>query len=90
MESVNLGILGMGTVASGLINIIDFNNRKIVGTIDKQLVINKVLVKDVNKKRNVNLPLNAYTTDAYEIINNEDINLLKEILPFEFNKQKDD
>ncbi|WP_312813130.1 homoserine dehydrogenase [Sedimentibacter sp.] len=80
MESINLGILGMGTVASGLINIIELNNTKVVGNINKQLVVSKVLVKDVNKKRNVNLSADVYTTDAYEIINNADIQIIVELI----------
>ncbi|WP_313346704.1 homoserine dehydrogenase [Sedimentibacter sp.] len=80
MKSINLGILGMGTVASGLISIIEFNNTKIVGNIDKQLVISKVLVKDISKKRSVNLPADTYTTDAYEIINNKDIQIIVELI----------
>ncbi len=80
MESINLGILGMGTVASGLINIIDLNNTKVVGNINKQLVVSKVLVKDVNKKRNVNLSADIYTTDACEIINNADIQIIVELI----------
>lgn len=80
MELINLGILGMGTVASGLINIIELNNTKVVGNINKQLVVSKVLVKDVNKKRNVNLSADVYTTDAYEIINNADIQIIVELI----------
>ncbi len=80
MESINIGILGMGTVASGLVNIIELNNTKIAGNIKKQLVVNKVLVKDAVKKRNVSLPADTYTTDAYEIINNEEIQIIVELI----------
>jgi len=80
MESINIGILGMGTVASGLVNIIELNNTKIAGNIKKQLVVSKVLVKDAGKKRNVSLPADTYTTDAYEIINNEEIQIIVELI----------
>ncbi|WP_312700220.1 homoserine dehydrogenase [Sedimentibacter sp.] len=80
MESINIGILGMGTVASGLVNIIELNNTKIAGNIKKQLVVNKVLVKDAVKKRNVSLTAETYTTDAYEIINNEEIQIIVELI----------
>jgi len=80
MEKIKLGILGMGTVASGLINIIEFNNSKIVGILNKELTINKVLVKSLGKKRDVNLPQEVYTTDAYEVINHKDIQILVELI----------
>ncbi len=80
MDKVKLGILGMGTVASGLVNIIGFNNSKIVGILNKEITINKVLVNSLDKKRNVNLPQEVYTTDAYEVINDEDIQIVVELM----------
>ncbi|MEA5093458.1 MAG: homoserine dehydrogenase [Sedimentibacter saalensis] len=80
MEKVGLGILGMGTVASGLINIIGINNSKITGSLNKELVINKVLVKSLDKKRDVNLPQEVYTTDAYDVINHKDTQIIVELI----------
>ncbi len=80
MEEVKLGILGMGTVASGLINIIEFNNSKIIEELDKNLVVNKVLVNSLDKKRNVNLKKEVYTTDAYEVINDKDAQIIVELI----------
>ncbi len=80
MDTVKLGILGMGTVASGLINIIEFNNYKIVESMNKKLAVNKVLVNNTAKKRNVNLPQEVYTTDAYEVINDKDVQILVELI----------
>lgn len=72
METVKLGILGMGTVASGLI--------KIIETLNKNIVVSKVLVNNINKKRNVNLSQEVYTTDAYEVINNEEVQIIVELI----------
>ena len=80
MKEVKLGILGMGTVASGLINIIEFNESKIIGTLNKKLTVSKVLVKSLDKKRNVNLSQDVFTLDAYEVINNEDVQVLVELI----------
>jgi homoserine dehydrogenase len=80
MEEVKLGILGMGTVASGLIKIIEFNNSKFLGTLNKNLIISKVLVKNLDKKRNVNLNHGVYTTDAYEVINDKDVQIVVELI----------
>lgn len=80
METVKLGILGMGTVASGLVNIIGMNNTKIIEMLHKEVIISKVLVKNVGKKRVLNLPQEIYTTDAYEIINDKDIQIIVELI----------
>ena len=79
-KPVKLGILGMGTVASGLINIIDFNKNKVHNTVNRELVVNKVLVNSIDKKRNVNLPKEIYTTDAYEVINDRDTDIIVELM----------
>lgn len=80
MEEVKLGILGMGTVASGLINIIKFNESKLIGTLNRKLTVSKVLVKSLDKKRNVNLTQDVFTLDAYEVINHEDVQILVELI----------
>ncbi len=80
MKTVKLGILGMGTVASGMINIIEFNNAKISEGLNKNLQVSKVLIKNPNKKRNVNLADEVYTTDAYDVINDADIEILVELI----------
>ncbi|MDF2948647.1 MAG: homoserine dehydrogenase [Sedimentibacter sp.] len=80
MEEVKLGILGMGTVASGLINIIEFNNSKLIENINKSLIISKVLVKNPDKKRNVNLDSGVYTSEAYEVINDRDVHIIVELI----------
>lgn len=80
MEEVKLGILGMGTVATGLINIIEFNDSKLVGTLNKKITVSKVLVKNLNKKRSVGLSQDVYTADAYEVINDKDVNIVVELM----------
>jgi homoserine dehydrogenase len=71
LKPVKLGILGMGTVASGLVNIMDFNKNKVDAAIKRDLTVTKVLVKNLGKKRNVSLPQEVYTQDAYEVINSD-------------------
>jgi len=80
METLKLGILGMGTVASGLINILEMNNTKITGIANNEIKIEKVLVKNIAKKRNINLSQEVYTTDPYEVINNEEVQILVELI----------
>lgn len=80
METVKLGILGMGTVASGLVNILEINNEKITESLGKNILLSKVLVKNKSKKRNINLKQEVYTEDAYEVINDENIQIIVELI----------
>ena len=80
METVKLGLLGMGTVASGLVNILEINDEKITDSLGKKVVISKVLVKNKNKSRNINLPQEVYTEDANEVINDENAQIIVELM----------
>lgn len=71
MESLKIGILGMGTVASGLVGIMEFNKDKVEASIGRELIVDKVLVSNLDKKRNVSLPKEVYTSDAYQVINSD-------------------
>lgn len=80
MDSIKLGILGMGTVATGLIKILELNDNKIAGILDKKFVINKVLVKNKDKKRNVNLPQEVYTSNPNDVLNDSESNIIIELI----------
>ena len=80
MKKINLGILGMGTVASGLINIIEFNNSKVSNNINCELIVSKVLVNSLNKNRNVNLSHDVYTIDVNKVINDKDAEIIVELI----------
>lgn len=80
MKTLNIGILGMGTVATGLINIMELNKHKITNILNSNLNVKKVLVKDINKKREIKLPNQIYTQNAYDIINDEDIQIVVELM----------
>lgn len=68
---VKVGILGLGTVGTGVIKIIKkHSNIKIV----------KVAVRDINKKRDVDLPLDILTTDVMNVVNNPEIDVLIEVI----------
>lgn len=79
LKTLKLGILGMGTVASGLINIMEFNKDKVHAAIKDELIVDKVLVNNLDKKRNVSLPGEVYTTDAYQVIN-RDADIIVELI----------
>ncbi|MDP3388193.1 MAG: homoserine dehydrogenase [Eubacteriales bacterium] len=80
MEKVRIGILGMGTVASGLVNIMSMNRDIIHSRTGKILEIDKVLVKNLHKNRDVDLDQSKFTTDANEIINNENVDIVVELM----------
>ena len=61
MEKLKIGLIGLGTVGSGVYKTLqDIDNIKIV----------KIAVKNINKPRSVEVPSEMLTDNPYEIINN--------------------
>lgn len=71
MKSFNVGIIGFGTVGTGVYNVLQrFDNINIV----------KIAVKNINKKRNIeNFNIDLLTDNAEEVVNNPDIDIVIEV-----------
>ena len=72
MSKVNIGIIGLGTVGSGVVKVLkDFEN----------IAVKKIAVKNINKKRNIeNFDTSILTTDPYEIVNDKNIDIVVEVI----------
>ncbi|MGN1154453.1 MAG: homoserine dehydrogenase, partial [Candidatus Gastranaerophilaceae bacterium] len=72
MKKIKIGMLGLGTVGSGVFKTLKrFDNVEIV----------KISVKNINKPRNIEgLDETILTTDPYSIINNPEIDIFVEVI----------
>ncbi len=72
MKKIKIGMLGLGTVGSGVFKTLKkFDNVEIV----------KICVKNINRPRNIEgLDSSILTTDAYSIINDSDIDIFVEVI----------
>lgn len=50
MKKLNIALLGLGTVGSGVVKIIEENRQQIQDTLNKDIVIKHILVRDKSKK----------------------------------------
>lgn len=50
MKELNVALLGLGTVGSGVVKIIEENRQQIKDTLNKDIVIKHILVRDTTKK----------------------------------------
>jgi len=65
MEEVKIGFLGFGNVGTGAYKIIRDNGNDIFLSEGVRLKVAKILVRDINKKRNVEVD-NSILTDKFE------------------------
>ncbi|MBU9721022.1 homoserine dehydrogenase [Bacillus alkalicola] len=80
MESISVGLLGLGTVGSGVVQIIDQHQDKLMHQVGCKVSVKKILVKDTNKKRDVYLNGTRLTDDPNEVLADPDIDVVIEVM----------
>ena len=78
-KKIKIGLLGCGTVGSGVLKVLHENYHDIQAKIGNDIEISKVLVRNLNKKRD--FLANAVVTDNVDdILNDKDIDIVVEVL----------
>ena len=73
MKKVKIALLGLGNVGRGVYIILHQNKEEIMKRSGYEIEISKILVRDLNKNRGVEVPENILTTDIEEILNDDSI-----------------
>lgn len=76
---MNIALLGLGTVGSGVVELLQLNKTHISQAIGEQLTITHVYVNNMNKERSVDLT-GMTVTDNIETIYESDIDLVIEVM----------
>lgn len=80
MKVIKIGLLGLGNVGKGVWNILQINKDIIKRRSGYNIEIKKVLVKDINKKRDLKIPEDLITTDVDEILEDPSIDIVVEVI----------
>ena len=80
VDTVKIGMLGMGTVGSGMAEILERNGGLLEEKTEMKLELRRVLVRDPAKPRPVKLPGRLYTTDANALLKDPSIDLVVELI----------
>ncbi len=80
MESISVGLLGLGTVGSGVVKVIESHQDKLMHQIGCPVKIKKVLVKEINKVRDVDIDTSILTLDPEEILLDPEIDIVVEVM----------
>ncbi len=76
---INIGLLGFGTVGQGVYKILEEKREELSLNLGEEISIKKILVRDFEKKREVEVPLEKLTLDPNQIMNDKDIDVLVEV-----------
>ncbi len=80
MESISVGLLGLGTVGSGVVKVIQDHQDKLAHQIGCPVYVKKALVLDVNKERNLDLESGILTANPYDVIQDPEIDIVVEVM----------
>ncbi|MBD8070458.1 homoserine dehydrogenase [Bacillus sp. PS06] len=80
MKSIGVGILGLGTVGSGVVKIIKNHQDKLMHQVGCPIEVKKILVKNITKERDVEVSPNLLTTDVNEVIEHPEVDVVIEVM----------
>ncbi|WMM24950.1 homoserine dehydrogenase [Tissierella sp. MB52-C2] len=89
---LNIGLLGLGVVGIGIVQILEERKDYLEKFIKKEINISKILVKDIEKIRDIEIDRRKLTTDIHEIIEDNSIDVIIEVMggldkPYEYIKE---
>lgn len=80
MEKILIGLLGYGTVGQGVAKIIQDKRDLLKELTGIDFEIKKVLVNNIDKEREVKLPAQLFTTNAKDVIDDPEIDIIVEVI----------
>ncbi|UOF92702.1 homoserine dehydrogenase [Fodinisporobacter ferrooxydans] len=79
-ETIKVGLMGLGTVGSGVYQVLNENGSEIALRASGPIEIAKILVRDMEKERAIRVPGQLFTTDPYELVNDPEIDVIVEVM----------
>lgn len=80
MKAISIGLLGLGTVGSGVVQIIESHQDKLMHQIGCPIQIKKILVNDLTKERAVHIDRNMLTDNPEDVIYNPEVDVVIEVM----------
>ena len=80
MKPVKVGLLGLGTVGTGVVRIVEGHQEDLRSQSGSPIVIEKILVQNREKARSIKIDSSALTEDPYDIINDPEIDVIIEVM----------
>ncbi|HEJ83051.1 MAG TPA: homoserine dehydrogenase [Desulfobacteraceae bacterium] len=80
MRKINVGIIGFGTVGSGTVEVLLGNREILAARIGSEIVVKRIADLDLESDRGITLESGTLTRDAYEIINDPEVDIVVELI----------
>lgn len=80
MKTINLGLIGLGTIGTGVVKVLRENSALIEKRLGVSLIMKRIADLDIERDRGVPIDKSILTTSAEEIINDNDIDIVIELV----------
>ncbi len=80
MKTINVGLIGFGTIGTGVARVLRDNSQLISRRLGAELVLKKIADLDIVTDRGITLPAGMLTTDVNEVLDNPDIDMVIELI----------
>ncbi|HLR75947.1 MAG TPA: homoserine dehydrogenase [Virgibacillus sp.] len=79
-NDVSIGLLGLGVVGSGVIQLIENNQQDLVHQLGCNVHVKSVLIRDIDKNRHVEVDQNLLTTNPDDVLRDPEIDVIVEVM----------
>lgn len=80
MKPVRIGLLGLGTVGTGVVRIVEGHQEDLQRQVGCPVLIERILVQHVDKERSIHINPSKLTEDPWSVINNPEIDVVIEVM----------
>jgi homoserine dehydrogenase len=80
MSQIKVGLIGFGTVGAGMVEVLSNNRELIEDRVGAEIVLKKIADLDIDSDRGVKIDRRILTTDAMEIVNDPEIDVVVELI----------
>ncbi len=80
MKAVKVGLLGLGTVGTGVVRIIEGHQEDLLNQSGSAIEISKIAVRSLNKKRDIEIDQSKLTEDPWEVVRDPEVNVVIEVM----------
>ncbi|CAM3084693.1 homoserine dehydrogenase [Paenibacillus sediminis] len=80
MKPVKVGLLGLGTVGTGVVRIVEGHQEDLSSQVGSPIVIEKIAVRNIDKLRNIAVDHSKLTDDPWDVIRDPEIDVIVEVM----------
>ncbi|MGM1050101.1 MAG: homoserine dehydrogenase [Bacillota bacterium] len=80
MKPVKVGLLGLGTVGTGVVRIVEGHQEDLSSQVGSPIIIEKIAVKNTEKDRSVTVDSSKLTDDPWDVIRDPEIDVIVEVM----------